>query len=290
MSEDVATPISALAPRPGALAVRSHQAVSVSGDDATSFLQGQCSQDIALLGENSSAWTFVLEPDGKLGFLVFAVRVGDGYRLLCAEKEVDGLLARLRRFALRVAVIFATTEVTLLFGPERPQELEDAVDLIGLQCGPSLNAWMIDSEHASAGFDVDTVFDPWFTSAWFSHLDFNDACEGMNPFSFGASFIAGSCSFTKGCYTGQELVARVEARGAQAPLQLCAFSASGPVETGLELLRDGVSIGSVERTAIDAASGSTRGFCLVKRSALSPDGFTALAGQTEVSVRMLDAH
>ncbi len=49
---------------------------------------------------------------------------------------------------------------------------------------------------------------------------------GLTPQCFGASFVASSVSFTKGCFTGQELVGRLDARGSSVPWRL--VRATGP--------------------------------------------------------------
>jgi folate-binding protein YgfZ len=52
--------------------------------------------------------------------------------------------------------------------------------------------------------------------------------RGLTPHSFGASFVASTVSFTKGCFTGQELVGRLDARGSSVPWRM--VRASGPSE------------------------------------------------------------
>ena len=47
-----------------------------------------------------------------------------------------------------------------------------------------------------------------------------DFAAHLAPQSFGAGVMAACVSFTKGCYTGQELVARLDARGANVPWRL----------------------------------------------------------------------
>ena len=49
--------------------------------------------------------------------------------------------------------------------------------------------------------------------------------RGLTPHSFGASFVASTISFTKGCFTGQELVGRLDARGSSVPWRLVRASA-----------------------------------------------------------------
>ena len=54
-------------------------------------------------------------------------------------------------------------------------------------------------------------------------------------------------SFTKGCYPGQELVERMDARGASAPFHLVVIDESMPV--GSNIVVDGASVGTVTSAA-----------------------------------------
>jgi tRNA-modifying protein YgfZ len=56
--------------------------------------------------------------------------------------------------------------------------------------------------------------------------------RGLTPQCFGASFVASTVSFTKGCFTGQELVGRLDARGSSVPWRL--VRATGPNEARIE--------------------------------------------------------
>jgi folate-binding Fe-S cluster repair protein YgfZ len=51
---------------------------------------------------------------------------------------------------------------------------------------------------------------------------------GLTPQCFGGSFVTNSVSFTKGCFTGQELVGRLDARGSSVPWRM--IRATGPSE------------------------------------------------------------
>lgn len=55
-------------------------------------------------------------------------------------------------------------------------------------------------------------------------------------------------SFNKGCYTGQEVIARMESRGRIAK-QLVKIRSASPVESGVELRADGKKAGQVTSTA-----------------------------------------
>jgi folate-binding protein YgfZ len=76
---------------------------------------------------------------------------------------------------------------------------------------------------------VDVVQGPLDTSAEQIRAGVPGPAEfalGLTPHSFGASFVATTISFTKGCFTGQELVGRLDARGSSVPWRL--IRVSGP--------------------------------------------------------------
>jgi len=78
----------------------------------------------------------------------------------------------------------------------------------------------------------------------------------LAPHVFGAVFVAESVSFTKGCFTGQELVGRMDARGASMPWRF--VRVKGPsIDDANELLR---SVGPAGLQGITSAVTTTEGF------------------------------
>ena len=59
-----------------------------------------------------------------------------------------------------------------------------------------------------------------------------------------AGLVEASVSFTKGCYTGQELVARIDRTGSNVPRHLRALVLSGPVGAGARLRTETAEVGS----------------------------------------------
>jgi folate-binding Fe-S cluster repair protein YgfZ len=53
---------------------------------------------------------------------------------------------------------------------------------------------------------------------------------GLAAHSFGRAFVASHVSFTKGCFTGQELVGRLDARGGNVPFRLARITGEDEVE------------------------------------------------------------
>ena len=60
-------------------------------------------------------------------------------------------------------------------------------------------------------------------------------------------------SFTKGCYTGQELVARIDSRGGNVPRPVRVLQASGDVNVGDEVTVGDDLVGVVTSAAGDVA-------------------------------------
>ena len=81
---------------------------------------------------------------------------------------------------------------------------------------------------------------------------------GLTPHSFGDSFVKSTISFEKGCFTGQELVGRLDARGSSVPWRmvqvhgpsievlndlLTSKGPNGPQGVTSSYLREGVTVG-----------------------------------------------
>ena len=199
-------------------------AIEVAGADATDYLQGQLSQDIAALGDGEIVWSLILDPGGKVDSWVRVQRLAERRYLLDVEGGfVEALIARLERFRLRVDVTIQPTDAVIdapLDWPGLTGDDERARILAGL---PRLGAELT----------ADTI-----------------------PAEAGSTLIERSVSFTKGCYTGQELVARVDSRGGNVPRPvrlLRAADASAVLAVGDEIVADGAVVGTVTSAAGDVA-------------------------------------
>jgi folate-binding protein YgfZ len=108
---------------------------------------------------------------------------------------------------------------------------------------------------------------PWFPA------DFNDA---MIPHE--AALETTHISFTKGCYTGQEIVERVRSRGhvnrKRVPLK---FSGAVPPAPGTKLLAGGVEVGYVTSSALSPAVGAV-GMGYVRREQFAPGSVVEFEG------------
>jgi len=225
----------------------------VDGPDATTFLDGQLSQDLATIGDGASAWTFALDPTGKVGSWFRISRADDGWLLDVDAGQGTALEARLGRFLLRTDASFELLDWTMVSirGPGAAdvdaggaRSLDPAwpgvegLDLLGpavdapaeLPVGrlSDLEALRIEAGVPAMGAELDDTVIP--------------AASGV---------VERSVSFTKGCFTGQELVARIDSRGGSTPTRLMGLVVDGPAvpERGAPVVVDGSEVGRVTSVA-----------------------------------------
>jgi len=208
---------------------------AVRGDDAGSYLQGQLSQDVAALGIGATADSLLLQPDGKLTALLRVTRVdGRDFVLDTDAGFGDALVARLKKFLLRskVEIERLPWRGLALRGAEVGQAAAGLLTVLEeagvLRLPFEWNGW--------SGIDLlgpgDLILDRLPEGITACGRDAVEACRIVSgipamgseltdkTIAAEAGLVERTVSFTKGCYTGQELVARLDARGNNVPRRL----------------------------------------------------------------------
>ena len=217
---------------------RSRDVIAVRGPDAESYLQGQLSQDVAALADGNSAWSFLLQPTGKVDAWLRITRRGEGDYLLDMDGGFGGAVeSRLRRFLLRTdcTVEALDWEAATVLGTVEAEAPVDGIAVIidweGITAvdllGPAASLPDAAGEAGAVAWEVERIRAG--VPAMGSEID-----EDTIPNATGQ--VERSVSFTKGCFTGQELVARIDSRTAGAPTRLVRISGNGPSPpTGADL-------------------------------------------------------
>jgi len=235
--------------------------IDVWGPDAPAYLQGQLSQDIAAIESGSSAFTFILSPAGKIDSWFRVHRTGDTSFVLDVEAGFgDAVVERLRRFLIRTdADIGSVTpgRMASLRGEDagRPTIADErSVYLISDIAWPEFEGidvlWRPDRGEqlpSWSALNVDgrpDMVEEMRVRAGVPRLG-AEILSGSIPAESGRATFDLSVSLTKGCYTGQELVARMHSRGGQAPNRLRRLTAAKGVEVGAEVIVDEVIVGLV---------------------------------------------
>jgi tRNA-modifying protein YgfZ len=255
--------------------------VRVAGPAAVAYLQGQLSQDMEALAVGSSARSFVLQPVGKVDAWVRVTRTGDDEVVVDVDGgHGDALIARLRRFLLRTkadvdplawrsvalrgpgaaaAVPAATGEDAVVAPAGWPGV--DGMDLLGRSVAPPAGVPEADAPSYAALRILSGV-----------PLMGAELTDATIPSEAGQWVIDASVSFTKGCFTGQELVARIDSRGGHVPRHLrgLVFGAGDLPPVGAAVVVDGAEVGTVTSAAAAPGTGRAVALAYVRRGVAPP--------------------
>lgn len=256
--------------------------VWVTGPDAVAFLDGLLSQSIAPMESGTVRRALLLSPQGKLRAPLWVLRGDDRVGLVVEAGFTDRVVDDLSRFRIRVDAAIGEhgSHLTEIWGDrslvaEGTWTEEDGLraDLplvigsmpravvVGEAAGPLLSeAVRIEQGEPRLGVDIDesTIVQEAF-------------------------LVDGAVDFTKGCYLGQELVARIDSRG-HVNKYLRGLVAPAPLDAGAALTLDDVEVGAVTSSAVSETLGPIA-LAMVRREA--EPGSVVFAQETPAEVREL---
>ncbi|MYI55694.1 MAG: folate-binding protein YgfZ [Acidimicrobiia bacterium] len=268
--------------------VTARDLLMLTGPDTAGFLQGQLSQDVADLAPGEVTSSLLLHPAGKLLCRLRVTRTGEE-RFLCdlASGLGEGARARLERFKLRVAVDLEVRRLTMLsvrgaVAPPPPAagsagaptaDGEPAAIVAGVRWG-SIGGWDLVAGQVAPPEGV-RLCDPATLEAVRIEAGIPEAgkelTDGLIPAE--AGIVAETVSFTKGCYVGQELVARIDSRGGNTPRRLRGVVLEGthPPPAGATITDAGGSnIGRITSSAFSPGFGAAVALAYVHRRVEPP--------------------
>ena len=247
------------------------------GDDAIRFLNDLISQEIAALAPGTVVRSLLLQPRGKLDHLLWVLR-GEGRVGLVADPgRGSELAAKLGRYRIRVDV-----------------EIEEGTHPTWLMVGESqivTGQWREESEGLIAGLPWNGPKLTLVTGERPSLAEFSTEemdrirIEAGEPL-FGidvdtstipqeSGLVSETVDFTKGCFLGQELVARIDSRGrVNRHLRKLKFEGAAP-ETGSEIRFGDRVVGTLGSIAGDL------GLALIRRE-VEPGETVEVAGTPAV--------
>ncbi|MFN3841684.1 MAG: YgfZ/GcvT domain-containing protein [Rehaibacterium terrae] len=249
-------------------AVSGFTLLSIEGIDATAFAQAQFTTDVAALAPGHWHWSAWLTPKGRV-VAVFALLKLDPRTLwlLLPDFPAAELAARLQRFVFRSKValtpcadvaVCADLDGSRLPAPHAPAALLGRPDA-GLvldfsAAGGTRRLVLLPASHPAVGGG-----DPDADAAW-RLADLRHGLprlaptqvEAWTPHMLSLDRLA-AFSVKKGCYPGQEIVARTHFLG-QAKRGLVRLRAAAPLPPDGEVLaRDGTALGRIVSVAADGA-------------------------------------
>lgn len=256
-------------------------AIAFRGRDAAAFLQNQLTQDVASLPAGGSTFAALCQPKGRAIALLLVGAAGDGLRVICHRSLAEGLVRHLRRFVFRDDVVIESLpEATVCSGDGEAVTDAGAFEPLPghryvLAGAPAPAADAGPAEAARAGELAAGI-------AWLDET----TSEQFLPQMLGHETI-GALSFGKGCFPGQEVIARTRYLG-----KLKRFPWTGTVEAPLplealgeaELHGQGQTATAVLVDQAQAADGTATALLVARR----PEAFdvqTIAVGERRFAVR-----
>jgi folate-binding protein YgfZ len=220
-----------------------------SGTDALRFLNDIISQELGDIEAGQARRSFLLAPQGKLDFLLWVLREEERIGLVTDAGRGDDLASVLSRYRIRVDV-------------DIDAEADDVWIVVGEWDGfdvswPGVERHLVIGERPDLAEMSQDEYDEIRVTAgepkWGVDID-----EGTIPHESG--LVSASVDFAKGCFLGQELVARIDSRGGNTPRNLRLVEVDGQIRPGDVVTLEGNEVGTVT-----SAAGGV-GLAMLKRS------------------------
>jgi len=254
-------------------------ALKFSGADAGNFLHNQLSADVNGLAIGDATFACYCEPKGRVLALLLVQRVDAGYHVILSAALAAAVAERLKIYRLRSKVdIEIMHDLAVLGFAQDEASPALAVPLPGgqrklalLAAGRSTGA-----EHASQ--EAWQFADLQSGICWLGEKTSGEFLPQMLGFEE-----LGAVNYRKGCYPGQEIVARTHYLGKvkRHPRLLdCRLPASPRPMDKLDILADGQAYEAIVVESAAGADGVTRLFTVTRMEPELPAEMVAFEGES----------
>lgn len=232
-----------------------HELVVVEGPDAKRFLNDLLSQDLDQLQPDRTVRSFLLGPKGKLRALLWVFGTDNRIGLVTDAGVGDRVADDLTHYKIRVKVTI-----------NRPVPL---TTVVGQLPEGTVAAPVGDFERGFVDGPVDAGFmtmEEWETMRVEAREPVMDRDVDETNIPHETGLVDESVSFAKGCYLGQELVARMDSRGGKANHLLRRVALDGSIDVTAEVRTEKEVVGKITTAGFSTSRGSHVGLGLLHRS------------------------
>ena len=276
--------------------------LEVSGSDAESFLQRLLTSNIAAAKMNQSQWSALLDGKGYwlVELLVFRVKNADGIEVIGLDMPLfqrDLLLKLLEKFHFGEDVVWKRRDFArlLMVGPGAQQAMQNFETPLLLQ-RPDRGACCLEvlTSAADAETMAKSLLEDGAVAGGLVALDILRVEAGIPRFGtdFDETGILPEseewqrASLSKGCYAGQEVIAKVNTYG-EAPRRLCRlqFGSGTTPLSGLKIeTAEGKEVGKVTSWVWSPQTDAPVGLGTLKRKALREDAGNLFVAQEDIRI------
>ena len=247
-------------------------AIQFSGADAGDFLHNQLSADVLGLEKGDSVFACYCEPKGRVLALFLVYRADNDYCVIMSGSLSVAVIQRLKMYVMRSKVDIEILDESFVSGfddNEKPEILLRSPDTIPV---PDSETWLVVSSRDIAPESNPSLQDEWKMAelkrgiCWLSPESSGQFLPQMLGFDK-----LGAVNFRKGCYPGQEIVARTHYLGKvkRHPRLLCTPNKVSPDTLDEIQIRDD---GNVHKATIaDYAQTENDGTCIFVITRMDPD-------------------
>lgn len=257
------------------------------GADRHRFLHNYVTSDVKGLAPGASAYTFFTSPQGRILSDAVLQAGEERLRVEVDREQVEPMMAHLRKYLLvdRVEIrpIEGLTPVVAV-GPRAEEVLGDlAAQPRSLMGVPAWTVWTADPEALAGGTRVGPeALDILRVEAGIPRFG-----KDFGPDNFPQETgIEDAVSYTKGCYLGQEVVARIHYRGGVQNL-LRGLVFDGDVAEGAQILHECREAGRATTVVRSPILGKTVGLGILHKRAAEPGTQVEVEGGGSAEVREL---
>ncbi|MGJ8668832.1 MAG: YgfZ/GcvT domain-containing protein [Oceanococcus sp.] len=189
--------------------------IQVRGEDAQDFLQGQLTADLRLLEVKTHQITTWCNAKGRVWCVLRIWRQDEGFDLLIANDQADAFLKRLRMFILRAKVSIEKPDTPVYAQIDDTDAGKGQLETLkhGLALHLDKNHCLLVSTTPPMAMNDSIGLHYVALRILAGEAQINAINqEKFLPQSLGIAELGG-LHFNKGCYVGQEIVARVHYRG-----------------------------------------------------------------------------
>ena len=230
--------------------------LSFSGSDVSDFLQGQMTQDINSISNQSYKMTSILNPKGRMIVSGLIKKSEDVFFLIIRKDLSEDILNWLSRYILRSDVIITIEDFNIIgLNNENHKKLindqdnSQQLNIAPIDADKDRYILIINNEVVTEDNSIQSINEnDWILAdikRGLAIIDKNNS-EKYIPQMINLDLLEG-ISFSKGCYTGQEVVARVQHRGKikQRMFYITFESNSNEIDAQSEVMCDDKKVGSI---------------------------------------------
>jgi len=245
--------------------------IQLSGADAGDFLHNQLSADVLALSDSESVFACYCEPKGRVLALMLVCRFNESYYVVMSSALCATVSSRLKMYVMRSKVNIEVLDEIAVTGTEAEQAPVSPSGSFPVIPVPDSNQWLSMTDASQKTEDTGPQ-DIWKMSelrrgiSWLCPQTSGQFLPQMLGFDK-----IGAVNYRKGCYPGQEIVARTHYLGKvkRHPRLLCTSEVTCP--DPLEKVRVYSGDKSDDAVMVDRVEVDGVGGCLFVISRMDPE-------------------